>query len=55
MSENKNLFFYLEIIEGKLTEKIKAKIYNFLNILQFLFPDIFVKFELRVKKLYEIA
>ncbi len=38
-----------------MTESIKEKVNQFVKILEIQFPDLFVQFEQKVKKLFEIA
>jgi hypothetical protein len=44
--------FYLEIIEGEMTEKTKDKVNDFLNVLESKFPDLFIVFEEKVILLF---
>ena len=54
MDKQQSLTFYLEIIEGKMEESTKEKVKEFLGILEIEFPELFVLFEYKVLKLYDI-
>ena len=45
ISKKQSLTFYLEIIEGKMTETTKDKVNEFLKILEIQFPGLFTQVE----------